>query len=234
MSYMLFRESGVLPLREVVDLSDSKVLGRSSSLGMGASVGYSEEPSFYRLVTCGDEAAFRALLTELGPMMMRLIAAKVRGYGDSADVQDLFQISAVRVWRWREKFDPMRGTLRTWVANVSKSVGAEFVRREKRRRRIMQHVTAETHWLDSVASGSADDSQQERKDVMYALLRKLTRSEREFIQLYLAGRTYPQIAAIVGCNTGAARTRMTRLRKKLSGYLQDEVSVHHPVQEKTT
>ncbi len=190
---------------------------------MTAAIRYSEDPEFYHLLVSGDEEAMRVLLDELGPVMMRLIAAGVRGIGNKADIQDLFQVAALRIWRWRDRFDSQRGSLRSWVTAITRSVTAEFARRERRRRRLLQLITTRADWLETTDPSIDLDSMADQKALLHALVLRLSQRDREIAQLYLAGRTYPQIAEVLGVNIGAARTRMTRLRQSLRSFLADGV-----------
>lgn len=182
--------------------------------------GYSEDQRFYGLVAGGDEAAWRALLTHLGPMMLRLIGLTLRGAGDSADIQDLFQVAAVRAWRWRGRYDPDRGSLRGWVGSISISVAAEFVRRERRQRKLSQFISTKAEWLTRSAGES--ETRSHLTEAVQGLLLNLPHRDRELVRLYVSGHTYDEIAHLLGTTSGAARTRMTRLRTRLRDSIDAE------------
>lgn len=180
---------------------------------MGSGVRYSESGEFYRALLDGSEGAWRALLVEVSPRILRLLSDGIKGTGNEADVQDLFQATAVRMWRWRSRFDPERGTLRSWVITIANSVAAEFSRRERRRRKLSHLILIRADWLLRVHEDMQSGS--DASDKLHSLLGELPSQDRDLVRLYSLGYTYGEIAQILGISSGAARTRMSRVRTRL-------------------
>jgi len=184
---------------------------------MGYGTRFSESSEFYRALLDGSEGAWRALLVEASPRILRLLSDGIKGTGDQADVQDLFQVTAVRMWRWRKRFDPERGTLRSWVSAIANSVAAEFARRERRRRKLSQRILIQGDWVLRRPEDVHERSELGEK--LHSLVGKLPSQDRYLLRLYVMGYNYSEIAQVLGISNGAARTRMTRLRNRLRGSL---------------
>jgi RNA polymerase sigma-70 factor (ECF subfamily) len=124
------------------------------------------------------------------------------------------------VWSAPERFDPRRGTLRTWLLTQAHARSVDVVRAETARRRrddrdarVVAPAWAETD-VEAIVEGAA---------VAYEVRRALDQlppDERAPIVLsYFGGQSYRQAAAHLGQAEGTVKSRirlgMQRLRRAL-------------------
>lgn len=129
-------------------------------------------------------------------------------------VQDVF----VRLWHSPDRFDPARGSLRSYLLAMAHGRAIDRIRSDTSRRRREERDARRT------ATG-AYDLEHEVVDLVNAeqvraALAVLTEHEREAIQLaYFGGLTYSEVATMLQTPTGTVKGRMrsalTKLRREL-------------------
>jgi RNA polymerase sigma-70 factor (ECF subfamily) len=143
-----------------------------------------------------------------------------RVIGDEHRAEEVSQIVFADVWSAPERFDPGRGTLRTWLLTQAHARSVDVVRAETARRRrddrdarVVAPAWAETD-VEAIVEGAA---------VAYEVRRALDQlppDERAPIVLsYFGGQSYRQAAAHLGQAEGTVKSRirtgMQRLRRAL-------------------
>ena len=112
---------------------------------------------------------------------------------------------ALKLWR---RFDPARGTARTWLLNIARTTALDWFRAEERRRR-RERLAAPTERHDP---GFAEGLSPE----LEAALRTLSAGEREVIALrILLELDGEEAARVLGISPTACSTRLSRALKKL-------------------
>lgn len=129
-------------------------------------------------------------------------------------VQDVF----VRLWHSPDRFDPARGSLRSYLLAMAHGRAIDRIRSDTSRRGREERDARRT------ATG-AYDLEHEVVDLVNAeqvraALAVLTEHEREAIQLaYFGGLTYSEVATMLQTPTGTVKGRMrsalTKLRREL-------------------
>jgi RNA polymerase sigma factor (sigma-70 family) len=130
--------------------------------------------------------------------------------GDRALAEDLtgetFE-KAFRIWR---RFDPRRGSARTWLCRIARSVALDHFRAERRRRRReevytrAEPQTAEAPFVDGVSAP------------LERALARLSPGEREVVALrVLLELDGPTAARVLGISHSACSTRLSRALHKL-------------------
>jgi RNA polymerase sigma factor (sigma-70 family) len=124
---------------------------------------------------------------------------------------DTFE-KALRQWR---RFDPRRGSARTWLCQIARTTALDWFRAEERRLRREQRAARPDRVDASFAEGLAPD--------LEAALAALSAGEREVIALrILLELDGDEAARVLGISPTAVSTRLSRALKKL----EEKVSVH--------
>ena len=172
-------------------------------------------------VGAGDERAFRELFGRYAPVAHALAFRLVR---QAQVAEEIVQEAFLAVWRTPERFDPARGSVRSWLMGTVHHRAVDAVRREQAQRRRADQAAALVPRIaedptDDVLS--AIDLPRERHLVQKALA-GLPDEQRDVIQrMYFDGMSQSQIAERTGLPLGTVKSRtllaMRRLRTHLGG-----------------
>ena len=124
---------------------------------------------------------------------------------------DTFE-KALRLWR---RFDPARGSARTWLCQIARTTALDWFRAEERRRKREERAAVP----DIVGGGLSPGLSPE----LEAALQELSAGEREVIALrILLELDGDEAARVLGISPTAVSTRLSRALKKL----EEKVSIH--------
>ena len=128
--------------------------------------------------------------------------------GDRAVAEDLAAETFERALRLWHRFDPDRGSARTWLCQLARTVALDHFRSEKRRLRREQLVAP----LERIDSQFADSFTPE----LESALRALTAGEREVVALrVLLDLDAGTAARVLGISPTNCTTRLNRALHKL-------------------
>lgn len=138
------------------------------------------------------------------------------------DFEDYYQEVCLQIWRSHERFEGL-SDWSTWVYRVALNVCLTYLKRDKKRKlnqsldNGIDDAAADTV-ADKVAPLLISDTSARLKDLnfLYALIRKLSETDRALILLYLDELSYQQIAAITGTNSNNVGVRISRIKQRLS------------------
>ncbi len=127
---------------------------------------------------------------------------------DRAAADELTGVTFERALRLWHRFDPDRGSARTWLCQVARTVALDHFRSE-RRRRERERLAAPPEAVDvRFAEGLSPD--------LEAALDRLTAGEREVVALrVLLDLDASSAARILGISPTNCTTRLNRALKKL-------------------
>jgi len=131
-------------------------------------------------------------------------------------VQEIF----LRLWRTPERFDPSRGSLRTYLLGQAHSRSVDTIRSESSRRGREERELR-------LAAEAGYDTEREVVDLIVAdkvraALRELDESERMPILLaYFGGYTYKEVADMLDVPEGTTKSRIRSGLKHLRTELSD-------------
>ena len=170
-----------------------------------------------RRVQRGDRAAFASLYDELSSLIYGIVLRVVR---DPAISEEVTQEVFVEIWKTAQRFDPARGSVKTWSATMAHRRAVDRVRSVEAARRRDQ---ADADLVPVERSGVDDEvvASMESKRVR-AALDVLTSKQRAAIELaYFDGLSYRDVAVALDLPEGTIKSRirdgMNRLRTELQG-----------------
>lgn len=173
----------------------------------------------------GDEDAVAEVFDAYGGLVYG-IAHKVTGATSIAEdvAQDVF----VALWRFPDRFDPGRGSLRSFLAMQARCRAVDAIRRESSRRNAEDglrdagppadvEVDIVGHEAErQITSGMIDDA-----------IRSLPAEQRAVVELaYFGGRSHQEVAARLGIPLGTAKGRLRLAHEKLRRLLRPVVTEH--------
>jgi RNA polymerase sigma-70 factor (ECF subfamily) len=157
------------------------------------------------LVARGDEQAFAELYQRVGPAVFGLVSKVVRNPAQSEEVtQEVF----VELWRTASRFDPSRGTARSWIMTCAHRRAVDRVRSAESaaRRDDLAGRRDQDRPYDEVVEQV--ETSLEREHVRRGL-EALTDLQREAVVLaYYGGYTHREIAELLGVPSGTVKTRL--------------------------
>jgi RNA polymerase sigma-70 factor, ECF subfamily len=156
-------------------------------------------------VARGDQAAFAALYDELAGIVHGVVRRVLRDPSQSEEVtQEVF----VEVWRTATRFDPERGSARTWVLTMAHRRAIDRVRSEQASRDRTERVGRNEQQRDYDEVSEKVEIRLEHQQVREALS-TLTDLQREAVELaYFKGYTYREVADLLDTPLGTIKTRM--------------------------
>ena len=141
--------------------------------------------------------------------------------GDRSAAEDLTAATferALRIWR---RFDPRRGTAKTWLCQIARSTALDHFRSEERRRRREDAFAAR-----EPKASDADPLAEGLSPALEAALRALSPADREVIALrVLLELDGPTAAGVLGISPTACSTRLSRALERLEERMKDAVAV---------
>jgi RNA polymerase sigma-70 factor (ECF subfamily) len=158
----------------------------------------------------GDEGAFTALYRRLEGPIYRFA---LRMGGSGALAEDVVQESFLALLGGKARFDPARGTLRSFLFGVARNQLGKRVREER---------------AGSRAAGGggpvepAGAASERVRAVREALARLELRFREVVILCELEGLSYEEAAAALDAPVGTVRSRLHRARAELIALLRDE------------
>jgi RNA polymerase sigma factor (sigma-70 family) len=131
--------------------------------------------------------------------------------GDRALAEDVLADAFERVLRSRRRFDPRRGSAKTWLYTVALNRLRDVQRRGQTERRALERIAAGSESEDAGGLGRVERG----GDLMQALA-GLSEEEREAISLrFGADLTVPEVARVIGVKLSTAEGRVYRGLEKL-------------------
>ncbi|GAC1375167.1 MAG: hypothetical protein NVSMB4_03170 [Acidimicrobiales bacterium] len=150
------------------------------------------------------------------------LAARVGGQSGADDItQEVF----IRLWRHPERFDPSRGSLRTFLLTMTHNMAVDRMRSsDARRNREERYIRQDPNTVDDV---EADALSGVTRQQVVAALKGLPPRERDAVLTAFYGRcTYHETAQLLGEPTGTIKGRiragLRHLRSALSESIDEE------------
>jgi RNA polymerase sigma factor (sigma-70 family) len=163
-------------------------------------------------IRSGDREALGVLYDRYASLAL---AAALRVVADRELAEDLVHDGFVAVWRKIDRFDPARGSLRSWLLTVVRNRAIDRIRSvrpsvevaEADEQALLRSGPNPT-WEAAIQHMSASD--------LRLAIETLPDEQRQAIELaYFGGKTYREIATITGVPQGTANGRLRLALAKL-------------------
>ena len=146
-----------------------------------------------------------------------LIHLAQRILGDAEEARDIVQMTFVKVWENRERFDD-RWSPNTWIYRIATNLAIDHLRSRRSKERGAEPVR---YHLRQIAEGRAghDFSRLHQKEVagiFQQLAAELTEKQRAvFLLREVEGLSSQEVAEVVGCRESTVRNHLFNARKVL-------------------
>jgi RNA polymerase sigma-70 factor (ECF subfamily) len=160
----------------------------------------------------GDREALGLLYDRYASVAM---AVAVRVVTDRELAEDLVHDAYVAVWQKIDRFDPSRGSLRSWLLTIVRNRAIDRLRGA---RPSIEVGEADEQSLLRTGPNPTWEAAVERRSAaeLHDALEQLPEEQREAVELaYFAGRTYREIAVLTGVPQGTANGRLRLALAKL-------------------
>jgi RNA polymerase sigma-70 factor (ECF subfamily) len=148
------------------------------------------------------------------------MAVALRIVADREGAEDLVHDAFVAIWQKIDRFDPARGSLRSWIVTIVRNRAIDRLRGTRPSIEIGE--ADERSLLRSGPNPTWESAMARLGSIqLRAALDELPTEQRQAIELaYFGGRTYREIATLTGVPLGTANGRLrlalARLRDRLS------------------
>ena len=180
-------------------------------------VGATSDADLVASVTNRDEEALADLYRRHGTAVWGLAR---RVTNDVQAAEEVTQTVFLELWAHADRFDPARGSLRSWLLAQTHGRAVDLLRSEISRRNREQR--------DAAATAEAGyDLEHEVVDLAVAeevrvAMEILSPGERRAIELaYFGGRTYREVATLLDEPEGTVKSRIRTGLRRLRGALTD-------------
>ena len=190
-----------------------------------------QDAELVRLAQTGDERAFEALVVKYQRRIARHVARYVTR---AADVEDVVQDTFIRAYRGLPSF---RGdsAFYSWLYRIATNVALNAVKRTPAL--LLLGDDAPEERPDAFQPGVSDNENPERRlmasqiaDAVERAVSRLRPDLAEPLMLYeVEGKTYAEIAGMLGIPIGTVRTRIFRAREFIAKRLEPVLDPHRGV-----
>ncbi len=125
------------------------------------------------------------------------------------DEQDLYQEIVYQLWKSFSSFRN-ESLISTWIYRIALNTAIAHFNKEKRK---VNHTQLDDWLLNK--TDTADSLTDERSEILFSIIKKLSPVEKAIVLLYLEGKTYDEIAVITGFSSSNVGTRLGRIKQKL-------------------
>lgn len=128
------------------------------------------------------------------------------------DKKDLYQEIVYQLWKSFASFEG-KSKVSTWIYRVALNTSVTHIKKKKRQKAT--HLNFEFIYEES----GQDKVLEEQLALLYKQINILSKIEKGIILLYLEGKSYDEIAAIIGFTTTNVATRLNRIKQKMKNNL---------------
>jgi len=190
--------------------------------------GHDADAALLPRVAAGEPGAARECLDTFGGLIWTIARSTL---GPGPDAEDAVQEIFIEIWRSAGRYDPAKGTEKTFVATIARRRVVDWVRRRQRQPKSEPLADDRVTEADEGAEHSAalaDDYARAR-----AALEQLPAQRRRVLTMaVLKGATHSEVARDLGLPLGTVKTHvrrgLIRIREILGRTADDEPGEEDP------
>jgi RNA polymerase sigma-70 factor (ECF subfamily) len=172
-----------------------------------------------QLVQEGSARAFELVYERHGGAAFSLAYRMV---GDRVTAEDISQEAFLSIWRSRLRYDPSRGSVRTWVLGIVHHRAIDTLRRNLAHERRRGPAEGIEEREEAPERTDVEVARREEARHVRSALDSLPEDQSKVIELaYFAGFTHAQIAEMlempIGTVKGRMRLGLEKMRRQLAG-----------------
>lgn len=168
------------------------------------------------LAQSGDRASYGTLLSEILPVLRRVVRAR---WPNASDAEDIVQDVLLSLHAVRHTYDPARPFM-PWLMTLAHRRIADAARTLKRRTAQEQHGE---DWHETFSAASANSHQRARDDreQLRKAMTELLPAQRQGIELVkIEGLSFEEASKVTGKSVPALKVSVHRAMKALRHILQ--------------
>jgi RNA polymerase sigma-70 factor, ECF subfamily len=171
-----------------------------------------------QLVQAGDPRAFELLYDRHAGAAFSLAYRMV---GNRVSAEDITQEAFLSIWRSRLRYDPARGSVRTWVLGIVHNRAIDSLRRSVVHDRRQQTMEGVEERFEARERTDVEAARRDEARTVRSALDTLPEDQRRTIELaYFGGFSHSQIAELlnepIGTVKGRMRLGLDKMRRQLS------------------
>jgi|SRR5215216_3546458 len=185
---------------------------------MAADIRNLADEEVMQLVGDGNAQAFEVLYDRHGGAAYSLAYRMV---GNRLTAEDITQEGFLSIWRSRLRYDPARGSVRTWVLGIVHNRAIDAVRHGAMHERRRQAIAGVEERHEAPERTEVEAARREEARSVRTALDALPDDQRRPIELaYFGGYSHSQIAELldepIGTVKGRIRLGLHKLRRQLA------------------
>ena len=160
----------------------------------------------------GDGQAISDIMARYERLLWKIVNAVLGSSGSIEDAEECVADVFIELWKEPDRFDPEKGSLKTWLSMRARSLAVDRYRKIKR----LEHDT-----FDSLEFEGPDPESEvirsEELRILNDALGKLSDIDREIIERrYLDEQTPKEISLALGIDVKKVRNILFRAKQKLA------------------
>jgi RNA polymerase sigma-70 factor, ECF subfamily len=175
-----------------------------------------------QLVQQGDPRAFELMYDRHGGAAFSLA---YRMTGDRVAAEDVSQEAFLSIWRSRLRYQPQRGSVRTWVLGIVHHRAIDSLRRSVVHGRRRSPLEGVEEWYEAPERTDVEAARREEAANVRTALETLPDEQRKTIELaYFGGFSHSEIAEMLEMPIGTVKGRMRLGLEKMRRQLVEGVA----------
>lgn len=180
----------------------------------------------------GEEAALDELVARKTQPLLNMVSRMV---GDLEEARDVVQVTFLRLWQHRDRYDP-KWAPNTWIYRIASNLAIDHLRARRTRSDAEQPLTVHLRQVgggDTEAPRGLDRLQhREIERIFHELAENLGEKQRQaFILREIEGLDSDEVAQIIGCRPSTVRNHVFAARRALRLALQDRYPEYLPKED---